>query len=48
MDFEKWYESCKLLLNLGFDLDKNTARDFLGAINEVYDNFDEYYSVVKS
>lgn len=42
MDYEKWYESCKLLLNLGFDLDRNSARDLLSAINDVYDHYEEY------
>lgn len=42
MDYEKWYDSCKFLLNLGFDLDRNTASDLLAAINEVYENYEEY------
>ena len=49
MDYKKWYECCMLLLNLGFDLDKNSARDLLGAINDVYVHYDEYInSSVKS
>lgn len=44
LNYERWYECCKLLLNYGFDLEKNSAGDLLGAINEVYDHYDEYFN----
>lgn len=42
INYERWYDCCKLLLDLGFDLDKNSAKDLICAINEVYQNYDEY------
>ena len=42
MDFEKWYNSYKFLMELGFDLERNNAGDLVAAIYEVYDHYEEY------
>ena len=31
----KWYQTLTYVLNLGFDLDKNSARDLLGCVNDL-------------
>lgn len=31
----KWYKTLTKVLNLGFDLDRNSARDLLAATNEL-------------
>ena len=48
LDYKKWYDSCSILLKLGFDLEKNNAGDLLGAINEVYNSFEDYEHVLDS
>lgn len=32
---ENWYDTLTELLNMGFDLDKSSARDLLGSVNEL-------------
>lgn len=39
-----WYDTLTYLLNLGFDLDKNTARGLIASVNEIiwqYEDLEE-------
>lgn len=55
---EQWYDSLTELMNMGFDLDKNSARVLLGSVNELIsirqkqahnkEAFNEYKSADKS
>lgn len=44
MDCNRYVECINKLLELGFDLDKNSARDLLDALKDCYVNFDEYFN----